>query len=201
MTPSKAELRRRLQSARRALAGPELERRSRAICERIEALPLFEHSRAVGLYWPMLERGEVDVRPLFQRARAAGKRVYCPFVDRLGDRIDRGFRRVNELGELIPRGFAFAEPDPRAGRARRGDLDLLLVPALAATAAGDRLGQGSGFYDAVLPDFCPPARSLLALFTFQLLAELPVEQHDRGCDLVVTEQRLLDPRGVSDALP
>jgi 5-formyltetrahydrofolate cyclo-ligase len=200
MTPSKAELRRRLRSACRALARSALQRRSRAICECVEALPLFEHSRALGLYSPMLERGEVDVRPLFRRACAVGKRVYFPFIDRLGGRVDQGFRRVDDLGELAPRGFPFAEPDPCAVRARRGDLDLLIVPALAATAAGDRLGRGSAFYDAVLPDFWPPARSLLVIFSFQLLTELPVEPHDRRCDLVVTDQHLLDPRGVCDEM-
>jgi len=65
------------------------------------------------------------------------------------------------------------------------------VPALAVASSGHRLGYGSGFYDATLPDFCPPALSIVVAYDFQLLAELPVSAHDIACDIVVTDARLL----------
>jgi 5-formyltetrahydrofolate cyclo-ligase len=65
------------------------------------------------------------------------------------------------------------------------------VPALAVSSAGHRLGYGVGFDDATLPDFCPPAASLIVAFDFQLLAELPTLDHDFACDLVVTDARTL----------
>jgi 5-formyltetrahydrofolate cyclo-ligase len=108
--------------------------------------------------------------------------------------VRTGFAETRDPAELAERGRKFLEPPPDAPRAARGELDLVMVPALAVTDGGHRLGYGVGFYDATLPDFCPPARSLLVAFEFQLLAELPVFEHDVACDLVVTDGRTIDAR-------
>ncbi len=49
------------------------------------------------------------------------------------------------------------EPDPGVPAAKAGDIDLIVVPALAAALTGHRIGAGSGFYDVTLRDF--PTRS------------------------------------------
>ena len=83
------------------------------------------------------------------------------------------------------------------------ELDLILVPALAATQEGARLGFGSGFYDRVLPVFraSPRTLSLIVLYEFQVVAALPTEPHDFFCDALLTEQRLYDLHGVLGAPP
>jgi 5-formyltetrahydrofolate cyclo-ligase len=58
---------------------------------------------------------------------------------------------------------------------------------------GTRLGFGSGFYDATLPEFCPPALAVAAVYHFQLLGELPLEGHDVRCARIVTETQTLSP--------
>ena len=63
--------------------------------------------------------------------------------------------------------------------------DLVLVPALAFTAAGDRLGYGGGYYDRWLEEH-PEALRVGVCLDFQLAGSLPVEPHDVGMDLVVT---------------
>jgi 5-formyltetrahydrofolate cyclo-ligase len=45
-----------------------------------------------------------------------------------------------------------------------------------------------------LPDVSPPALSIVVAYSFQLLAELPLEAHDVACDAVVTDRELFDPR-------
>ena len=70
-------------------------------------------------------------------------------------------------------------------------VDLIVVPALAVAPTGHRLGYGGGFYDVMLPDFCPPATAVVVAFDFQLVAELPAEPHDVACALVVTDARTL----------
>ena len=100
-----------------------------------------------------------------------------------------GFRRVLSQEELLERGSGFAEPPETAPVAQRGEIDWVVVPALAVDGTGHRIGYGGGYYDATLPDVCPPARSLVVAYDFQLLAELPAEQHDKSCDVVVTDAR------------
>ena len=42
-----------------------------------------------------------------------------------------------------------------------------------------------------LPDFVPPAVSVIVAYDFQLLAEIPTLPHDVACQLVVTDTRTL----------
>jgi 5-formyltetrahydrofolate cyclo-ligase len=64
---------------------------------------------------------------------------------------------------------------------------VAIVPGLAFTAAGDRLGQGGGWYDRVLADVRDDCTVIGVGFGVQVVDELPVEAHDRRLDLVVTE--------------
>jgi 5-formyltetrahydrofolate cyclo-ligase len=169
-----------------------LAERSARIVERLSALECFVAARAVALFWPLPR--EVDVRELDVRARAAGKRVYYPVLDPIPSGFSTGFARVDDVSELSPRSQAFHEPKEHAPRAARGEIDLVVVPALALSANGHRLGYGSGFYDATLPDFKPPATSVVVGYDFQLLAELPELEHDVASDFVITDSQLIDVR-------
>ena len=189
---AKKQLRTRMRGLRGAYPEAVLGQASERIVERVLALPAFQAASGVGLFWPLTARREVDVRPLATAAQAAQKRIYYPYMQPKPGGFDTGFRQVQSEAELADRGQRFFEPPPDAPRAERGQIDLLIVPALAAAADGHRLGYGSGFYDATLPDFCPPARALAVIYDFQLLAELPATANDVACNWVVTDRRLLE---------
>jgi len=189
---AKKQLRTRMRGLRAAHPEAVLAQAAERVVARVLALPDFEAAHGVGLYWPMPERRELDVRPLAAAALSAGKRIYYPYLSPKPGGFDTGFREVASVSELADRGQRFLEPPPDAARAERGQIDLLIVPALAAAADGHRLGYGSGFYDATLPDFCPPARALVVIYDFQLLGELPVTENDIACNWVVTDRRLLE---------
>ena len=190
---AKVALRGRMRSLRDAYPKPVLAEASRRILERILARPELERASGVGLFWPLLARGEVDLRELLPAVLGQGKRVYYPFMDRgEGERITTGFRQVGSEAELSDRGQRFWEPPPDAPLAGAREIDLLVVPALAVAANGHRLGYGSGFYDATLGDHRPPARAIVVAYEFQLLAELPAAAHDVACDVVITEKRVIE---------
>jgi 5-formyltetrahydrofolate cyclo-ligase len=157
------------------------------------SLPWFGGVRSAALYWPILSKGEVDVRPLDRALRERGAAIYYPFMDRTGPEKRWGFRRVFEVESLALRSYFFAEPDPEAPEAQSGELDLLVVPALGAASSGHRLGYGAGFYDTVLPSFRPPARAVIVVFDLQVLPEIPCTVRDQVCDLVITDRRIFGP--------
>ena len=190
---AKEQLRARMRGLRAAYPKPALAEASRRIVASVAARPEFERASGVGLYWPLLERGEVDVRELLPLALARGMRVYYLFMDRKpNDRIETGFRLVRSEAELSERGQRFREPLADAPRADANAIDLLVVPALAVAANGHRPGYGSGFYDATLGDHRPPARAIVVAYEFQLLAELLALAHDVACDVVITDKRVLE---------
>lgn len=55
--------------------------------------------------------------------------------------------------------------------------DLILVPGVAFTPNGQRLGYGGGYYDRYLPR-CSRAKRIALAFAEQLLPQLPTEEHD-----------------------
>ncbi len=193
---AKKQIRQRMSALRRAIPAQALAERSRALIGRVLEMPLFEAARSVALFWPMLAKSEVDLRALDEQSRAAGKRIYYPFMTDRGATLQTGFRLSEDPALLCEQGRGFCEPPLDAPVAAAGDLDLVFVPALAAAPSGHRIGYGAGFYDATLPEFCPPARSLIVAFDFQLMGELPASPVDVACDYVVTDKRTLE-RGSS----
>ncbi len=66
--------------------------------------------------------------------------------------------------------------------------DVVIVPGLAFTAAGDRLGQGGGWYDRFLAHVRADCTTVGVCFAEQLVDSLPVEPHDVTLDHVVTDR-------------
>lgn len=190
---AKQELRKRMRALRAAYPASALALRSRGIVEQALALPSFAAASSVALFFPMAERHEVDLRELDAEARRQSKRVFYPFLQPRGESLITGLRLASSLSDLADRGKRFLEPPHDAPEAARGDVDLLFVPALAVAPSGHRLGYGLGFYDALLPDFRPPAKAVVVAYDFQLLVDLPTLPHDVPCDAVLTDTRTLVP--------
>lgn len=196
------QLRSRMRATRRALLPAAVAARSARIVAALSQLPALQQARSVGLFWPRASHGEVDLRALDSSLRERGVAVFYPFMDPRGQGgFSTGFRLVDDLAQLQPRGRGFAEPAPDARAAAAGELDVVIVPALAASPDGHRLGFGSGFYDVTLPDFRPPALAVIVLFSFQLLAELPALEHDVACDFIVTDREIYDCRVTARHMP
>jgi len=193
---AKKKLRERSRATRRALPPAAVQARSGRIVELLQRLEPVRSARAVASFWPMEGRSEVDLRALDRWMGERGTARYYPFMDPKGSGFVTGFRRIERSDDLVDRGQKFAEPPRDAAVAQRGDIDVVIVPALVVTPDGHRLGYGRGFYDATLPDVAPPALTIVVAFSFQLVGELFVESHDVRCDLVVTDAELCDPRGV-----
>ena len=186
---AKRQIRQRMRALRGAIPVAALRSRSVAIAARLLALPEVAVARSVALFFPMEEKGEVDVRLVDEQCRARGASLYYPSSG--GDQGEPGFRRVEALGDLAETGHGFLEPPLDSPKAVPGDLDVIVVPALAVSELGHRLGYGAGFYDTLLPRFCPPARSIVVAHHFALLAELPTQAWDVACDVVVTDSRVI----------
>lgn len=66
------------------------------------------------------------------------------------------------------------------------DIGVWIVPGLAFTRNGGRLGYGGGWYDRLLRAAAPDAVRLGVAHPFQLVSELPVELHDQDLTDIVT---------------
>jgi 5-formyltetrahydrofolate cyclo-ligase len=186
---AKAELRRHMRGVRAAVPPAACAARSERIVTRVLELPEFARARALGLFWPMLDRNEVDVRPLDEAARARGLVVAYPRQTEDGLVLV-----VTEPSSLAECGHGFCEPPADAPALAIDDTLLVVVPALAVDPKGNRIGYGRGLYDCLLDAIAPPAFAVAVVYDFQVVSEVPVTAGDRAVDVIVTDLRCFRPQ-------
>ena len=100
-----------------------------------------------------------------------------------------------EAGQaLVTLGRPPAQPDGEArGAESLKEADLIIIPALAASADGTRLGQGGGWYDRALTHRSPGVPVVAAIFDDEVLEAgiIPAEPHDVPIDGIVTPTRTI----------
>lgn len=180
----KAELRKRLRGVRKTAPIEACAERSAKIVTALETHPAVVAAQSIALFWPMLERHEVDLRPLDASLRARGVRIAYPAID--PETGDMRFRFVDAPEAMEEAGYGFAEPPADAPFAEA--LDVIVVPAIAVDPTGHRIGYGAGYYDRTLPLY-PAARSIAVAYDYQLVAEVPTTPGDVPVNHVVTDVR------------
>lgn len=165
--------------------------RSVTLWSRIAALPAYEGASTVMAFVGV--KGEPDTDPLFARIAADGKTLVLPRME------DRGMEEHRIVPRLLGAGLIpgwFEVPAPQGDVVDPETIDLVIVPGLAFTAAGGRLGQGGGHYDRFLPTLRHDCATVGVCFAEQLVDHLPDEDHDHAVQQVITD----DP-GPDDADP
>ena len=182
---AKSELRKRRRAMRSSVPESARQARSEKIVGQVTSDPAFEAARAVALFWPMLDRNEVDVRAIDGAARDRGKVVAYPSLKDDPDMV----LLVAAPSELEERGHGFAEPPETASPVEISAALLVIVPALAVDPRGHRIGYGRGYYDRLLARIAPPAFAMAIAYDFDVVAEVPVTEGDYPVDMVVTDVR------------
>ena len=97
---------------------------------------------------------------------------------------------------LVTLGRPPAQPDGEArGAESLKEADLIVIPALAASADGTRLGQGGGWYDRALTHRSPGTPVVAAIFDDEVLEAgvIPAEPHDVPVDAIITPTHTITP--------
>ncbi len=179
------ELRRQLPAEVRAV-------RSAAITRRLLQLPGYQDAGAVLGY--MNFGAEFASELWIAEALAQGKRVALPRVNHHTNHLDLYW--VEDLENQLETGL-WNIREPIVERCERvlalNEVEFALLPGVAFTRAGARLGYGGGFYDKLLAqldhEHAGSSRPLLvaAAFALQLVDQLPQEATDRKVEWIVTE--------------
>ena len=159
-------------------------RKSQAIQEKLFRNPDFQKAGTVCFF--VTQPKEVDTHPMIERALALGKKVLVPLVDLENKELK--LKEVRDLRrDLKPGTMGILEPAASAPEVRFDEATCVIVPALAFDKKGHRLGHGGGFYDRLLSKLPATTRTLGLAFSFQVLPSIPLEDHDRAVNSVLTE--------------
>lgn len=164
-----------------SLSAQEKTAQSCAVMARLRDIIMERKPHVVALFSPLND--EVQIAPLADLL-AQDYRVVLP---RVGDRED-GTPEM-EFFDYAPQAMAsgaYGIIEPQGGEpCRAEEIDLMVVPGVAFTREGVRLGRGKGYYDRYLAREGFRAYTVGVCYACQLLQELPSEEHDRRVDIVV----------------
>ncbi|RFU61949.1 5-formyltetrahydrofolate cyclo-ligase [Bacillus sp. V59.32b] len=158
---------------------------SRAIANQLYQLPEWGKANLIGI--TISNHPEVDTREIIERAWKQGKEVAVPKCFPADKSIQ--FRKIVSFDELEKVYYGLWEPIMTETEiVSANEIGLLVVPGLAFTESGYRLGFGGGYYDRFLPYYKGPTLSLA--FKDQILPALPVETHDIPVAKLVTPEKV-----------
>ncbi|MBQ6080407.1 MAG: 5-formyltetrahydrofolate cyclo-ligase [Muribaculaceae bacterium] len=179
---TKKELRKQMKQLKEAMLPDVKEVEADIVFYTIARMPVWKQAQHILCYWSLPD--ELPTHDMVNRWLKAGKSIYLPRVK--GDNLEivpyHGAESLDDNNK-----FHIGEPvgdavDPSC-------LELIIVPAVALDAQRNRLGRGKGFYDRLLSTtHCP---TIGVSCDFQLVNEVPVEEHDRPLDCVVTSDAVI----------
>lgn len=120
---------------------------------------------------------ELDTWPLLRALRERGVVLYLPKVE--GEEM-RAYQ-VEDLDQLAPGAFGIWEPP--AGSPEGMRFDVILVPGVAFTPEGGRVGRGKGYYDRFLSRVAGERWALA--FSFQKVPAVELEPWDLPMDRIL----------------
>lgn len=128
---------------------------------------------------------EVDTWVIIDRALSEDRVVMVPVV--IPGCRDMQWVQIRGRKELHPGRFGLLEPDAAKARPIDHSANMVcLVPGIAFTHLGARIGYGGGYYDRFLEHFS--GISIGLAFELQIAATLPQDNHDRSVDFLITEK-------------
>ena len=186
MKAAKLALRDQLQTARNRLTPSELRESAAALTAAVLALP--EVRRAATLTAYVSVGTEPGTGALIDALSDAGKRVLLPVLapaEGPGWDLDWGLYRGP--GSLAPARFGLLEPvGELLGHQAAAGADVLLVPGMAVSPVGYRMGKGAGCYDRTLARVPVGTPTICLLYPEELDQPVPVEPHDRPVSAAAT---------------
>ena len=177
-TMTKDELRSQMLKALKATTGPSPEE----VVKKISGLKVYKNAEILVAYCPL--KSEIDVTFIIDKAIEDGKIVLLP------DEMPGTFRQAKadwkaHLIRLKNKTYT-VDTNKILNIVESNATVVVLVPGLAFTEDGARLGRGAGYYDQFLKKARGGKITTIGLCRkAQLLGALPQQPHDQNVNMVI----------------
>jgi 5-formyltetrahydrofolate cyclo-ligase len=185
LSAQKDALRLLIREKSRAISPEARAEASQELVQQLLQQPRWLRAQTVLLYLPF--PSEPDLRALFESAWFQRKQTALLRHQASDDSL-QPCQVQNLSTDLKTDGkFGQAEPADHCPVLLANQLDLLLIPGVAFSWSGSRLGRGQGYYDRFLKQ--ATGVTVGVAFDWQMMAEVPTEPHDVGVQCVATPKR------------
>jgi 5-formyltetrahydrofolate cyclo-ligase len=163
---------------------------SAIITKRLLALPEYQQAEAVLGY--MNIGAEFASELWIQQVLADGKKLALPRVNHHTNQLDLYW--VDDLENQLEAGL-WKIREPVVERCERlatlNEVEFALLPGVAFTRNGARLGYGGGYYDKLLAHITHQPTLAAAAFELQIIEHIPQEATDVKVGWIITEQEII----------
>lgn len=183
------------------------EKYEKIILDTITKSNYYKNAKSIFYFYPMQE--EIPLIPLLKNSLKKFKKVALPRIEKIvvNNSVVRTMNFYvlkNEIkieNQLKTGTLGIYEPNthciPFNIHDKKNYPLLIIVPALAYTKKGERLGRGAGYYDNYLSkllEYVPRENIVLMglVYDFQIVKTIPLEPHDIPVDVIVTEKATYD---------
>ena len=183
LTESKRFFRKNALKNRRALSDTDRNTYSSTIKRLLFDFPPFRQAKRVFAFASMPD--EVHTKELLAQMLEEGKEVSIPLVT--GPRKMEAVT-FSSMEDLVPEKYGILTVKPEKRKpVEPSALDFILVPGVAFSKDGVRLGMGGGYYDTFL-ERAVSAYRLAVVYGCQVFDTVPAEPWDARVDAILTEQ-------------
>jgi nicotinamide mononucleotide transporter len=178
---AKTQLRKKMRSLRKALSITEKNTLSKNICKKLLADKDIAQAKTIAVYFASPD--EIDLNDLIKASLARNATIVAPKWNGKSYNLAKVKGLSNEF--LIEGPMHILEPkEPNI--VHPNEVDAWIIPGLAFTLDGKRLGYGGGWYDRLLAKSNPLSAKIAVAHTFQVVDDIPTEKHDIRLNRIIT---------------
>ena len=177
----KEQIRRDFKTRRRTLSCEHVSINSDKICENFLDSDIYKNCQNILAYSTI--QNEVDLSQIINQALLDNKNLFLPRVE--GDSMN--FFRINNTDKLQIGSYNILEP--QNGTVYQDSTNsIMLVPGIAFSTQGARIGFGKGFYDKYLSQHNSIFKIGIA-YDWQITKSWVTNEFDINMNMIITEKR------------
>lgn len=159
-------------------------RKSLEISKKLFYLKEFKEAKAVMFY--VSKDGEVETRQMIMKALASGKKIVVPHINRRNKEMQAC--QIEDISrELCPGPYGIHQPREDFKKPLGLEsIDMVIVPGVAFSQDGQRLGRGGGYFDRFLRQLPKKVFRVGLAFNFQIVESIPSFSHDESVNVVLS---------------
>ena len=182
---TKEQLRKSYRALRNDFSEEYIKNASAIACELLASTNEFKHAKTILLYYPI--KNEISPLSILEIALRQGKSIAFPVCNK--NDLNLIFKKVDSIADLRESTFGILEPKEGCEKIFPDKNTFCIVPAIAFSKDGHRLGYGMGYYDQFLENFEGKTAGLS--YSKLLFDALPQDPHDIPLNMIITESEVL----------
>lgn len=184
MSEEKRQLRTKMKELTASFGDYYIKSTDAIISEQILSWDIYTKAKSIFIYGQMNK--EIDTTQIIENALSTNKTVCLPKCYSNG--LMEAYQ-IKNLSDIVLGYKGTPEPSNTETIIPKEQLDLIIVPCLAADCSGYRLGYGGGFYDRYLKDY--NGISIVLCRKKQMVKKIPTETFDVPVGYYVTEEGIV----------